>query len=111
MAKHKYAPTRKLVMGYIEVITGEDMEVGIPYDDAVIHLEGDEDSEVEVHCPGALRLAETIVKAVNEYADAEKALLELCSRHGYATGHGDTLADIIREIDGQIPGVCVGQTR
>lgn len=31
-----------------------------------------------------------------------QALLELCSRHGFATGHGDTLVDIIREIDGEI---------
>jgi hypothetical protein len=46
--------------------------------------------------------AALIVKAVNEYTDAEKALLELCGNHGFATGHGDTLADIIREIDGQI---------
>jgi hypothetical protein len=33
---------------------------------------------------------------------AHQALLELCARHGFATGHGDTLADIIREVDGEI---------
>lgn len=36
-------------------------------------------------------------------AATETALLQLCINHGFATGHGDTAADIIREIDGQIP--------
>lgn len=30
------------------------------------------------------------------------AVLVLCRNHGFATGHGDTLADIVREVDGQI---------
>lgn len=63
----------KLVMGHIEVV-GADGEDGIPYDEAVIHLEGDEDSEIEIHCPGALRLAPQIVTAVNSHADLVKAL-------------------------------------
>lgn len=37
-----------------------------------------------------------------QFLDAYRAALELCRNHGLATGHGDTLADIIREIDGQI---------
>lgn len=63
-------PVPKLVMGHIEVM-GPDGSEGIPYDEAVIHLEGDEDSEINVHCPGALRLAPFIVKAVNAWYDVE----------------------------------------
>lgn len=70
MSKH---PT--LVMGHI-VCLGPDDEEGIPYDEAVIHLEGDEDSEIEVHCPGALPLAEKIVKAVNSHEALVKALTD-----------------------------------
>ena len=50
-----------------------------------------------------------IVKPVREWhglatdgAATETALLQLCINHGFATGHGDTAADIIREIDAQI---------
>lgn len=43
---------------------------------------------------------------VQLYLDASAAAQALCRDHGFATGHGDTLADIIREIDGQI-----GQSR
>jgi hypothetical protein len=66
--------TPKLVMGDI-VCIGPDGEEGIPYDEAVIHLEGDEDSEIRINCPGALRLAPTIVKAVNNH-DALVGALE-----------------------------------
>ena len=38
----------------------------------------------------------------SELNDAGNACLELCAKHGFATGHGDTVADMIREIDGQI---------
>jgi hypothetical protein len=72
----EHMPTAKLVMGYIEVM-GPDGSDGIPYDEAVIHLEGDEDSEIEVHCPGALRLAPFIVKAVNNHDALVKALEEI----------------------------------
>lgn len=41
---------------------------------------------------------------LSELDAASNACLELCSRHGFATGHGDTVADIIREIDAQITG-------
>jgi len=34
--------------------------------------------------------------------DLNQAVLDLCNNHSFATGHGDTLADIIREVDGQI---------
>lgn len=63
----------KLVMGHIEVVA-PDGEPGIPYDEAVIHLEGDDDSEIEVRCPGALRLAPVIVAAVNNHAPMLKTL-------------------------------------
>lgn len=55
------------------------------------------------------QIASRIVKGVNEYEDAYIALMELCGRHSFATGHGDTLADIIREIDGQIGPRDVGR--
>lgn len=66
----------KLVMGHIVSFGLNDEEV-TPIDDAVIHLEGDEDSEIEVHCPGALRLAQQIVKAVNNHDALVKALKEI----------------------------------
>jgi hypothetical protein len=70
MAEHK------LVMGEI-VCIGPDGEEGIPYDDAVIHIEGDEDSEIRVNCPGALRLAPKIVKAVNNFEEAVRIIESL----------------------------------
>lgn len=66
-------PTPKLVIGYIEVVT-PDGESRIPYDEAVIHFEGDEDSEIEIRCPDALRLAPEIVAAVNNHDALVKAL-------------------------------------
>lgn len=39
---------------------------------------------------------------LSELDAASNACLELCSRHGFATGHGDTVADIVCEIDAQI---------
>lgn len=36
------------------------------------------------------------------YLDAMGVALEICRDHGFATGHGDTLADILREINGQL---------
>jgi len=39
--------------------------------------------------------------AMNMHADA--ACQRLCGKHGYATGHGDTVADMIDEISAQIP--------
>lgn len=81
MARSKAKPfvLPKLVMGHIEVV-GPDGEDGIPYDEAVIHLEGDEDSEIEIRCPGALKLAPLIVNAVNNHADLleQVKLFERC---------------------------------
>jgi hypothetical protein len=70
-------PTPQLVMGYIEVMT-LDGEEGIPYDEAVIHFERDEDdSEINVHCPNASKIAESIVKAVNSHDALVKALTDI----------------------------------
>lgn len=71
MNKDWIAP--KLVMGSI-VCIGPDDEEAVPYDEAVIHLEGDEDSEIEIRCPAAARLAPLIVKAVNHHDELVEAL-------------------------------------
>lgn len=87
-----------LVMGYIEVVAPDD-EAGIPYDEAVIHLEGDEDSEISIRCPDALRLAQLIVTACNAHDGLVKALEEILSaekefREGMPPGwEGDPLTD------------------
>lgn len=54
-------------------------------------------------------LEATINKQVDRIEALEKALREadtacfmLCTNHGFATGHGDTVADMIGEIDAQI---------
>lgn len=73
----------KLVMGSI-VCIGPDDEEAIPYDDAVIHIEGDEDSEIRVQCPGALRLAPIIVTAVNNHNALVKALTDLSNMYSHA---------------------------
>src|ERR1019366_7742893 len=39
---------------------------------------------------------------ISELDDANNACLELAAQHGLATGHGDTVADMIREFSGQI---------
>jgi hypothetical protein len=65
----------KLVIGEI-VCIGPNDEEAIPYDEAVIHLEGDEDSEIRINCPGALRLAPLIVTAVNSHAALTADLAE-----------------------------------
>jgi hypothetical protein len=89
-------------MGHIEVV-GLDDEAAIPYDEAVIHLEGDEDSEIEIRCPGALRLAPLIVKAVNGHEALVKALEAAC---GYLLNAkidletGCTKATAIKTIEG-----------
>lgn len=63
----------KLVMGEIICIGADDKEA-IPYDEAVIHIDGDEDSEIRVTCPGALRLAPKIVAGHNNHDALVKAL-------------------------------------
>lgn len=37
-----------------------------------------------------------------QLASADEACQRLCGLHGYATGHGDTVADMIDEISAQI---------
>lgn len=59
----------KLVMGHIEVVA-PDGEPGIPYDEAVIHLEGDEDSEIEVRQNKARAAGDQVREA---YLDASLA--------------------------------------
>lgn len=39
---------------------------------------------------------------ISELDAASNACLELAAKHGFATGHGDTVADMIREFSGQI---------
>lgn len=46
--------------------------------------------------------ARPTTRPTSELDAASNACLELCSHHSFATGHGDTVADIIREIDVQI---------
>lgn len=70
--------TPKLVMGYLYVMTPNGEE-GIPCDEAVIHLEGDEDSEIEIKCPRAIRLAQRIVNACNGHDDLITALRRIVS--------------------------------
>jgi hypothetical protein len=41
--------------------------------------------------------------AQTPFGDAHAACIELAAKHGYATGHGDTIADMIREFSAQIP--------
>lgn len=74
-AKHRVLP--KLVMGHLEVVSGPDMEAGIPYDEAIILIENDEDSEIEVRCPAALMVAPIIVEAVNSYDAAQERIRDL----------------------------------
>jgi hypothetical protein len=41
---------------------------------------------------------------MSQLDDASNACLELAAKHGFATGHGDTVGDMIREFSAQIPG-------
>lgn len=66
----EHTPT--LVAGHI--VTFFNGRERTPTDEAVIHLQGDEDSEIEIHCPNAPTLAATIVKAVNSHDALVKAL-------------------------------------
>jgi chromosome segregation ATPase len=42
------------------------------------------------------------IDRISKDADADEACQQLCRNHGFATGHGDTIADMISEIDGHI---------
>lgn len=73
--------TPTLVMGHIVqfgLADEIDLENGsVPDDEAIIHLKGDEDSEIRVNCPGAPQLAAYIVQCVNSHAELVRALSEI----------------------------------
>lgn len=96
-----HTPLPKLQLGSIEAMSPDGSD-GILFDEAIIFFEGDEDSHIKIECPGALRLAEQIVRAVNRDAQFEalvKALEEILSaekdfREGMPDGwEGDPLTD------------------
>ena len=58
--------------------------------------------DIELYCLYAVRDG-VEVKRQAELEDAHNACIELAAKHGYATGHGDTAGDIIREFNAQIP--------
>lgn len=47
----------------------------------------------------------------SELDEANNACLELAAKHGFATGHGDTVSDMIREFSGQIRDGGVAQAQ
>jgi hypothetical protein len=49
------------------------------------------------------RLNARVVELLREKEAADQACQRLCGKHGYGTGHGDTVADMIDEISAQIP--------
>jgi hypothetical protein len=51
---------------------------------------------------GMIERDAVIERLRSQLGKAHDACLTLCGNHGFATGHGDTVADIIGEIDGQI---------
>jgi len=48
---------------------------------------------------------------ISQLDDASNACLELASKHGFATGHGDTVADMIREFSAQIRAPEAGEAK
>jgi hypothetical protein len=56
-----------------------------------------EDAEEQIE-----RLNARVVELLREKEAADQACQRLCGKHGYATGHGDTIADMIDEISAQI---------
>ena len=48
-------------------------------------------------------LEERIEQLEAALRDADAACVELAAKHGYATGHGDTIADMILEFSAQTP--------
>ena len=57
---------------------------------------------IELYCLYAVRDG-VGAKRQTELEDANNACIELAAKHGYATGHGDTVGDIMREFNAQIP--------
>lgn len=58
--------------------------------------------DIELYCLYAVRDG-VGAKRQTELEDANNACIELAAKHGYATGHGDTVGDIMREFNAQIP--------
>jgi hypothetical protein len=58
--------------------------------------------DLELYCLYAVRDG-VGAKRQTELEDANNACIELAAKHGYATGHGDTVGDIMREFNAQIP--------
>lgn len=59
--------------------------------------------------PSQLEFCEKIIEQLDRIEalqaalhEADIACVKLCMRHGFATGHGDTVASMIEEIDAQI---------
>lgn len=101
----EHTPTPKLVMGHIVCFSLNDEEGTAPSDEAVIHLAGDEDSEIEVRCPDAPRLATLIVKAVNNHealVEALKFTVECLEGHSFSKGIDPRTAT---------PASAIGQAR
>lgn len=61
--------------------------------------------DIELYCLYAVRDG-VGAKRQAELEDANNACIELAAKHGYATGHGDTVGDIIREFNSQIPSLA-----
>jgi hypothetical protein len=57
----------------------------------------------EAYENGARTAADEITSLRAQLASADEACQRLCGLHGYATGHGDTVAAMIDEISMQIP--------
>jgi len=68
----------------------------------------------EIECLRAQLAAQIIIqrgwedearKATSQLASADEACQRLCGLHGYATGHGDTVADMIDEISAHVGSI------
>jgi hypothetical protein len=67
--------------------------------DEILRLRGAKTAALKISDERAIEA----VELREEIASADRACQRLCSKHGYATGHGDTAADMIDEISAQIP--------
>lgn len=69
---------------------------------ADVIINPDRATDIELYCLYAVRDG-VGAKRQTELEDANNACIELAAKHGYATGHGDTVGDIMREFNAQIP--------
>ena len=69
---------------------------------ADVIINPDRATDIELYCLHAVRDG-VGAKRQTELEDANNACIELAAKHGYATGHGDTVGDIMREFNAQIP--------